>query len=80
MKFEEVKCKDVMVHVCESLGEDLNSERCAAIKKHLDNCSGCQNYFKSVQLTIDYYKKYNVELPEGAHKKLMDLLGLDDSD
>jgi len=27
-----VTCKEVMNYICESLGEDLNSEKCIAIK------------------------------------------------
>jgi predicted anti-sigma-YlaC factor YlaD len=76
MNYEKVSCKDVMMHVCDSLGEDLNSEKCIAIKEHLENCEGCTNYFKSVEMTIDFYKKYNAEIPQTAHDRLMDLLGL----
>ena len=80
MKQNEVTCKDVMHHVCESLGEDLNSPKCAAIKAHLDECQGCQNYFKSVEATIDFYRKYDVEPTIDAHNRLMSLLGLKDSE
>ena len=71
-----VNCKDVMKHVCESLGEDLNSESCRNIKTHLEECPGCQNYFKSVEKTIGFYKDYNINMPEDAHKRLMSALGL----
>lgn len=80
MKENQVTCKEVMYHVCESLGEDLNSPQCAAIKAHLDECHGCKNYFKSVEATIDFYRKYNIEPPKDAHKRLMALLGLKDSE
>lgn len=72
------KCKDVMQYICESLGEDLDSEKCIEIKQHLDSCPDCQTYFKTVELTIDYYKKYNVQIPDDAHKRLMNFLDLDD--
>lgn len=78
MKQKSTDCKEVMRHVCESLGEDLNSERCVAIKEHLDNCDGCKNYFKTVELTIDYYKSYSVDLPDDAHAKLMKFLDLEE--
>jgi predicted anti-sigma-YlaC factor YlaD len=71
-----VSCKDVMKHVCESLGEDLNSDKCRDIKQHLDDCPGCQNYFKSVEKTIEFYRNYNIELPKEAHNRLMSTLGL----
>lgn len=78
MKEIQVKCKEVMNHICENLGEDLNSPRCTAIKQHIQQCNCCSNYFKTVELTIDFYKKYNVELPENAHNKLMKSLGLNE--
>lgn len=80
MKKQQVSCKDVMHHVCESLGEDLSSPQCSAIKAHLDECTGCQDYFKSVEATIDFYRKYNVEPTKEAHVRLMQLLGLKDSE
>jgi predicted anti-sigma-YlaC factor YlaD len=78
MKKKPVECKDVMNHICENLHEGLNSERCREIKKHLDNCSSCQEYFKSVELTIECYQKYNIDLPKEAHDRLMNFLGLGD--
>jgi len=80
MSEEKPKCKDVMQHICESLGEELNSEKCIAIKNHLDSCADCKSYFKTVELTIDYYKKYNVELPNEVHSRLMTYLDLSDCD
>jgi len=75
---ETISCKEVMRYICECLAKDTSSERCLALKDHLDNCEDCREYFKSVKLTIDCYQKYNVELPENVHKKLMDFLKLDD--
>jgi predicted anti-sigma-YlaC factor YlaD len=80
MSKKDPTCKDVMKHICESLGEDLESKKCIAIKHHLDNCNSCKNYFKTVELTIDYYKKYNAEIPKAAHSRLMDFLDLSDCD
>lgn len=76
MSSEKVTCKVVMSHICESLGEDLDSPKCIAIKEHLDECTDCRNYFNSVEKTIDFYKKYNVDLPDDAHNRLLDFLGL----
>lgn len=69
-------CKDVMIHICDNLGEELNSAKCISIKTHMENCDNCKHYFNSVETTIEFYKKYNVELPEEAHSRLLDLLGL----
>ena len=78
MSEQKIDCKDVMRHICESLSEELNSEKCVEIRNHLEKCQECQNYFKSVEITIDCYRKYNVKLPDDAHGRLMKFLGLDE--
>lgn len=78
MSKKKPTCIDVMKHICESLGEDLDSDKCVAIKNHLDHCDSCNNYFKTVELTIDFYKKYNEKIPTDAHSRLMEFLDLGD--
>lgn len=78
MTTQKVSCKIVMDHICENLGEDLNSEKCIAIKNHLDECADCKNYFNSVEQTIDFYRKYNINLPKDAHERLLNVLGLEE--
>ncbi len=80
MESHKTTCKEVMHHICDNLGEDLDSPKCIAIKEHLENCSNCRNYFNSVDNTIKLYKMYNAELSEDSHKNLMDKLGLSDCD
>ncbi len=75
-KKNKITCKEVMYHLCETLGEDLDSPKCVEIKDHLDNCENCRNYFKTIETTIQFYKQYNVQLPEESHNKLLDFLGL----
>lgn len=74
-----ISCKEVMSHICESLGEDFNSPKCLAIKEHLAECPDCTNYFRSVGKTIEFYKNYDCELSPDTHKRLMDFLGLGES-
>lgn len=69
-------CKDVMLHICDNLGEKLNSPKCISIKDHLEKCDSCKNYFNSVDATIQFYKKYNVNISEDAHNRLIEFLGL----
>jgi predicted anti-sigma-YlaC factor YlaD len=78
MSPNKITCKDVMKHVCESLGENLNDEKCREVKEHLNSCAKCREYFKSVEITIECYRKYSVEVPEEAHNRLMKMLGLED--
>lgn len=78
MQNKKVNCKEVMNHICDNLGEDLDSPRCVEIKTHLDECESCQKYFKSVDTTIQFYKKYNVEVDDATHNRLIEFLGLDE--
>jgi hypothetical protein len=78
MNKEKITCKEVMKHVCESLGENLEDEKCIEIKQHLDSCTNCREYFKSVEITIECYRKYSVEVPKDAHNRLMKMLGLEE--
>ncbi|MGE5351674.1 MAG: zf-HC2 domain-containing protein [Acidobacteriota bacterium] len=76
MENNKVTCKEVMNHICDNLGEELNSPRCLEIKEHLENCGSCRSYFNSVETTISFYKKYNVNISDDAHKRLLSFLGL----
>lgn len=78
MNSNKISCKDVMYHICDNLGEELDSPRCIEIKTHLENCENCQHYFQNIESTIQFYRKYNVDLPEEAHNRLIDFLGLSD--
>lgn len=74
----KTKCKDVMNHICDNLGEDLDSPKCIAIKEHLHSCGKCQKYYKSINITIESYKTYEVKITDDVHNNLMKYLGLDD--
>jgi len=77
MIIEEIKCKDVISHICENIGEEINSPKCIAIKEHLDNCADCTCYKNSVEKVIELYKDYKVELPTDAQDKLLKFLELE---
>ncbi len=74
---QKITCKQVMFHICENMGEDLDSPKCVEIKEHLEECDNCKKYFKSLESTIQFYKVYNVQISEDAHKRLLNALGLD---
>ncbi|PIQ09230.1 MAG: hypothetical protein COW71_07630 [Ignavibacteriales bacterium CG18_big_fil_WC_8_21_14_2_50_31_20] len=76
----KITCKDVMNHICDTLGEDLNSPTCTTLKSHLDSCESCQKYYKSISHTILVYKKDEWEISSDTHNKLLDFLGLEDCD
>lgn len=80
MKIDKVTCKEVMHHICDNLGEHLDSPKCMEIKEHLESCDNCRQYFSSVEKTIQFYRLYNVEISPDAHNRLLDKLGLTEDD
>ena len=74
MKEHNIACKDVMAHICDNLGEELDSPKCIAIKEHLENCPNCSSYMKSIDATIQFYKNYNADISDDAHHKLFEEL------
>lgn len=78
MSEHKVTCKDVMNHICDNLGEELDSPKCIEIKAHLETCDNCQHYFHSVDATIQFYRKYDVKITDDAHNRLIDFLGLEE--
>jgi predicted anti-sigma-YlaC factor YlaD len=61
---------EVRKHLAEGLNMERNSPTCIAVRSHLDECSECQEYFASLERTIDCYKSYKVDVPSKAHDLL----------
>jgi len=77
MTINKSPCFDVMNHICDNLGEDINSPKCIAFKEHLKGCSSCRQYFNSVKTTISLFADEKVELSDAAHEELLKFLKLD---
>lgn len=69
-------CKEVINQVCEHLGELPDSPLCIAIQEHMKNCQNCNNFYDQLEKTVKLFKQYNIDLPEGAHERLLNFLGL----
>lgn len=78
MENKKTTCKEVMNHICDTLGEDLESPKCTSIKHHLEHCESCQKYYNSINDTIRIYQKYEWKVSSDSHNKLLDFLGLSD--
>ncbi len=78
MKEIKVTCKEVISHICSSIGEDLDSPKCVEIRQHLEGCKSCKTFFRTVESTIQFYKQYNVEVTEEIHNRLWEKLDLTD--
>jgi len=78
MEIKKITCKDVAEYICDTLAEDIDAPQCSEIKEHLEHCENCSKFFYSVKSTIDMYKKWEIELPEDLHARLMKELNLSD--
>jgi len=73
-----MNCRQAHKHICESLDEKIDSPRCRAIKKHLEECPNCRHYLKSVKKTVKLYKKLPCpDLSTESRKKLFSALKAD---
>jgi len=77
MNKDKSSCHEVMNHICDNLGEDINSPKCVVFKKHLEGCADCRQYFDSVKSTISLFSSERLELNDKAYNELLKFLKLD---
>jgi predicted anti-sigma-YlaC factor YlaD len=73
-----MECDKILEQLCAELSEDIHSELCGEIRRHLDACSACREQLQSVRNTVALYrclKEKNV--PGAIHRRLMALLKVD---
>ena len=71
-----IACGQVLDFICEQFGEDDDSERCRAVKKHLENCPDCSSYCDSMEKMIGLYRAAAPTFPEHAKIELLHTLGI----
>jgi hypothetical protein len=79
MKMNEPNEKQLIKMICDNLGEDLDKLKTDDLKHAVKSSDKCMKLIKSLDLTVECYKKYNVEVSEDMHKRLMDFLGFEKS-
>jgi|WetSurMetagenome_2_1015567.scaffolds.fasta_scaffold53913_3 hypothetical protein len=68
----KLRCSEVARYVCENLDEQLNSRKCLAIKKHLQNCPQCSTELDSLKKTVFLYRTCPTpKIASQSHKKFM---------
>jgi hypothetical protein len=78
LQFES--CDDVMNFLCAQFGEDDDSERCQAVKRHLAHCSDCSQYCDSLEKMIGLYRTAAPEFPSDARDQLLRAMGVSPED
>jgi hypothetical protein len=73
---ENISCEDVLTFICEQFGEEDDSDRCRAVKEHLDHCPDCGKYCTSMESMIGLYRAASPEFPDHAKRILLNALGI----
>ncbi|MGE5316327.1 MAG: hypothetical protein ACM3Q4_16655 [Acidobacteriota bacterium] len=65
-------CRQVFRHMCDTLGADMNSPECQAMRAHVSQCANCSAYLASLQKTVQLYASYPLPpLPARATRDLL---------
>jgi hypothetical protein len=51
-------CKEVFRQMCDTLGADIGSPECAAMRAHVAECPNCTAYLASLKTTVQLYESY----------------------
>lgn len=74
-------CEKLLKQVCDDLAEEVNSELCTELKKHLENCEDCRNQVESMRGTVTLYQCLKEKkVPQDIHQRLLKLLNVQDAD
>ena len=72
-----MECIKKLEEICDRLGEDLDSEKCREIKKHLEDCPNCCAYIDTLKKTVELYKILpEKDVPDDVHTRLWKKLQL----
>lgn len=72
-------CANVLEYLCTQFGDDTNTERCQAVKRHLDGCPDCARYCQSMEKMIALYRASAPHFSEKARSSILSLLGIPDT-
>lgn len=76
-----MKCEEFLQRICDELGENLDSEVCAEIKAHLEECADCREHVNSMRSTVDLFRCIeDRNVPRSIHERLLKMLNVEDPD
>jgi len=74
-----MKCDEFLQRLCDELGENLESDTCADIKAHLDECADCREQINSMRNTVDLFRCIeDKNVPRAIHERLLKILNVED--
>ncbi len=69
-------CDKVLDFICAQFGEEDDSERCKAVRKHLEECPDCAAYCDSIDKMVALYRAASPSFPASARRHLLETLGI----
>ncbi len=73
-------CEKLLKQVCDDLSENINSELCAQLKAHLEDCEECRNQVESMKGTVNLYQCLKEKkVPQDIHERLFKMLNVEDA-
>lgn len=80
MDQHDTACQNLLVYLSDYIDGELSKEICAAIEKHLTDCSDCQVVVNTLRKTVDLYHSHHdpENVPTGVMQRLYLRLNIDD--
>lgn len=70
-------CESVLQRLCDELAEDIDSELCAELKMHLEECEECRTQLESMRTLVHLFRCLSEkEVPKAVHDRLLTLLNV----
>jgi len=67
-----MNCRELAVFLSDYLDSELDSETCALLETHMEECGNCRAFYSSFRITVSLYRRLPPEpLP---HEHLEELL------
>lgn len=74
-----MKCDTILKQVCSELAEDIDSEVCDQLRRHLQTCPACAGQIAAMRTAIHLYQGLGEqEVPAPIHERLAALLKLEE--
>jgi hypothetical protein len=65
-------CGQIFRHLCDTMGADMDSPECRAMRAHVTECANCTAYLASLKKTVQLYEAYPLpRLSARATKELL---------
>lgn len=73
-------CEKVLKQLCDELAEDVHSELCNELKKHLQECEDCRRQMQAMRNVVDLFRCLKEQdVPTDVHRRLLKLLNVEEA-